>query len=87
MKFSAFHSFFRIHNSVSTPGMYRFSGSVSTGNVRFHGYGGHLDFISFTKSFLLSVKCLETLHIFGVCESIGIVHFHVRPKTRLWRPS
>ena len=57
---------------------------------RKRGYRGHLDFINFYKSFLFSVKCLETwyipVYVFGVRESIGIVHFHVRPKMKLWRP-
>ena len=48
------------------PGIYRFSGSVSLLALsvfmchRKRGYGGHLDFIIFYKSFLFSVGCLET---------------------------
>ena len=53
------------------------------------GYGGHPDFINFNYSLLFSVKCLVTWYIsvFGVFRVYWhIVRFHVRPKTKLWRP-
>ena len=38
---------------------------------RKQGYGGHLDFINFNKSFLFSVECLETWHYrFSVSVSV-----------------
>ena len=47
--------------------------------------GRHLATIFFFRLKFFFQNFLETWYIyyFGVCESIGIVRFHVRPKTRL----
>ena len=43
------------------------------------GYGGHLGFISFIKSFLFSVECLETWHIgpYRFLESASLLSLSV----------